>query len=86
MCSDKQTGTRGLVKCRTEAGQITEGFPLQLQSLLCSAEPCWDLEMWNVATDKGHKKKKSEHMAGFLWPVPINTRIQKRVSVSEGRT
>lgn len=60
-----------------------EAFPLQLQSLLC-----WDLEMWNVATDKGHKKtqKTSERMAGFLWSVPINTCIQKRVSVFEERT
>lgn len=62
-----------------------EAFPLQLQSLLCSAEPCWDLEMWNVATDKGHKNppKTSERMAGFLWSVPINTCIQKRVFVFE---
>lgn len=43
--------------------------------------------MWNVATDKGHKKKeKSEHMASFVWSVPINTRIQKSVSVFEERT
>lgn len=60
MCLHDQTDTRGQLKRRTEAGQIMEGFPLELQSLLCSAEPCWDLDMWNVATDKGHKRKKKE--------------------------
>lgn len=58
MCSHKGTG----------AGQITEGLPVQLQSLLLSAELCWELEMWNVATDKGCKNANVRQASRAQWP------------------
>lgn len=62
MCFHKQTDNCGLLKCGTEAEQIMEGFLLQQQILLCSAKPCWDLDVQNVATDKDHKKRKNANI------------------------